>query len=223
MHQIIYHDYVERTEVLGPGKRFVLWLSGCCFECDGCIAQNYHSGSNGKAIDAEKMCQIILDTQGIEGITISGGEPFLQSKALAELLCNIKKNSNISVIIYTGFLLRELKHRTGQVKQFISFDAWDDIEKVLSYTDLLIDGRYIKELDDGRKCVGSSNQIIHNLSDFYNESQIRTYYSTYKRKIEIVVRDGYYLMVGVPDKDQSDAWLKLKEAISHEYLHSGHT
>ena len=43
--KIKYSEKIENTQLLGPGNRAVLWVYGCCFDCDGCIAYNFKNGT----------------------------------------------------------------------------------------------------------------------------------------------------------------------------------
>ena len=142
----------ESTDLLGPYNRFVIWTHGCCFNCEGCLATNTKTGSYHET-DVLELADIIAKSS-CEGITVSGGEPFLQVAALLELMRTIKARRNIGVIVYSGFTIDEIK-----------FDK--EKRDLLNEIDVLIDGKYIKELDDGRAYVGSSNQVIHYLTSRY--------------------------------------------------------
>ena len=185
----------ENTELLGPFKRFVIWVHGCCFDCEGCMALNTRYG------DYEEISEINLAEKIIksdtEGITISGGEPFLQAEALANLIHEVKKNRDIGVILYSGFTLEELKVRS-------------EFEDLLSCSDILIDGKYIKELDNGRAYIGSSNQRLHFITERY-KGIAPEYYSSYKRKAEIKIKQGKIFLIGVPSRETLEIWQKLKE------------
>ena len=91
-------------------------------------------------------------------------------------------------------------------------EAIDPVSTNRTYTetDILIDGRYIKELDDGRAYIGSSNQRLHYLSDRYKNIG-ESYYSSYKRRAEIKINPNEVVLVGVPSKNVLDVWQKLKE------------
>lgn len=91
-----------------------------------------------------------------EGITISGGEPFLQAEELATMIDGIKAKRDYGVIIYTGFLKEELDKKNE-----------NGVQRLLLHADILIDGHYIKELDDGKPYRGSSNQNIYLMTDRY--------------------------------------------------------
>jgi anaerobic ribonucleoside-triphosphate reductase activating protein len=74
------------TTKLGPGNRFALWVNGCKKSCDGCIVPRSTYTNNFVSVD--DLAKLILSQDNIEGITISGGEPFLQSEAIFHLIEN---------------------------------------------------------------------------------------------------------------------------------------
>lgn len=191
--------FIERTAVLGPYLRSALWVHGCCFSCEGCLAKDMNAGLY-KEYNPTEISDIFLKISDTEGITISGGEPFLQSKELASMLDKIRSKRDYGVIIYTGFLREELEKNSNA-----------DVQRLLRHTDILIDGRYIMELDDGKPYRGSSNQKIHLLTDRYRSVYEDYYNGTNKRNIEIDVEKCNVYMVGVPSKSGLDIWNKFKK------------
>ena len=183
------------TELLGPYRRFVIWVHGCCFDCEGCLAENTKNGSYTET-DIHTLAEYILSCD-VEGITISGGEPFLQAEPLTALITEIKKVKNIGVIIYSGFTLTELYDNPV-------------CEKLLSMTDILIDGRYVKSLDDGRAYIGSANQQLYYLSERYKTIG-QAYYTAAKRRAEIKFTRDRAILIGVPSAGVLDIWKKVKE------------
>ena len=182
------------TELLGPFERFVIWTYGCCFNCDGCLADNTKEGAH-ECIEIHELSQKIVGS-ACEGITVSGGEPMLQALELLELIGEVKRQRDIGVILYSGFTLEEIKE-----------DA--DMSALLSKLDILIDGRYVKELDDGRAYVGSSNQVIHYLTPRYAGIG-EAYYSSGSRRAEIKLLTTQAVLIGVPSKNVLDVWRDLK-------------
>ena len=87
-----------------------------------------------------------------DGLTVSGGEPFLQAAGLRRLLEKVRRyRPDMSVLIFTGFLLENLRS--------------EDAEAVVRLADVIIDGPYVESLNDGKGLRGSSNQRMHFLSD----------------------------------------------------------
>ncbi len=70
----------------GPGPRSVLWVQGCSLGCRGCFNQATHDPSAGESMAVEEAAKRLTRHAGIEGVTISGGEPFQQALPLALLL-----------------------------------------------------------------------------------------------------------------------------------------
>lgn len=185
----------ESTDLLGPYSRFVIWVHGCCFDCEGCLAENTRAGTY-EEIETDVLAKQIIESS-CEGITISGGEPFLQSVALLGMIQKIKEQRDIGVVVYSGFTLDELKQD-------------EEMSLLLPEVDILIDGRYIKELDDNRAYVGSSNQIIHYLSPRYTNIG-KEYYSASKRRVEIKLTGTQAILIGVPSHNVLKTWQDIKE------------
>ena len=186
--------FEESTQLLGPYDRFVLWVHGCCFDCPGCLADNAKFGAYDE-MDIESISKKIL-LSGCEGITVSGGEPFMQSAALSELIRITRLRKNIGVIVYSGYTLDEIKN----TPEFLP---------LLSEIDILIDGRYKKELDDGRAYVGSRNQQIHYLTPRYIEAG-QAYYSQIGRRAEIKFTPNQVVLVGVPSNEVLNVWKSIR-------------
>ena len=152
---IYYHMKEPAVTVLGPGTRYVLWVQGCHKSCPGCIAPNSRNMQEGKTIKPSALAWEIALSHA-DGLTISGGEPFLQSEALADMLDILQPIRNMGVIVFTGYTYEELL-------------TMPSAQKLLSRIDLLIDGEYIQELNDHRGLRGSRNQRYICLTDRYKE------------------------------------------------------
>ena len=100
---------------------------------------------------------MISATQDIEGITISGGEPFEQAAAVADLT-EIVRGTGLTVMCYSGFTLAELKQKKSE-----------DVQRLLENIDVLVDGRFIEAKAEPLRWRGSSNQKIHWLSGAYED------------------------------------------------------
>jgi len=140
----IYH-IESKNYVNGNGCRYVLWLQGCDLACSGCWNQKTWSFKDNilKSID-ELYNEIKNLENNIDGVTFSGGEPFLQAKELSLLAKLIKLNTTLDLQIFTGFEMDEIIN--------------DDQKRLLEYTDILISGRYntLKE---------NNNQKVYHLND----------------------------------------------------------
>ncbi len=192
--KIRLHNMILHTKVLGPGIRCAIWLQGCQKRCKGCMSPSSRALDGGKLVDIKSVEDAIIQAGDIEGITVSGGEPFLQVDALHSLLKFVKNETNLSVIVYSGYTLSELKAEKSPL-----------IHELLSkYIDVLIDGEYVDELNKGKSLVGSENQTVHFLSDRY--INCRELYDSNTRDVEIFATGNEFLFVGIPDKETYQKW-----------------
>jgi len=199
---IRYAERIDNCTVLGPGGvRAVLWVHGCCFDCKGCIADSYKTGPYHEVTPNEMADWYCTKGNKTEGMTISGGEPFLQAGELAQMVRLIQEKRDCGVIVYTGFLYEDLLARA---------QTDENIGQFLEVIDLLIDGPYVEELDQNRMAVGSENQRILQLTDRYQD-EAEEYYGKGGRRVEIRIFDGKGMLVGVPAHDQKKLWKKLNE------------
>lgn len=154
MVQLKVAGFAKNSIVDGPGIRYVIFTQGCYHKCEGCQNPQTHNHNEGKLIDINEILDEILGSTMIEGVTFSGGEPFLQADALAELAVQIKRaDKNLSIICYTGYTYEELTKiiESGVLSYF----------KLLSNVDYLIDGRFEQD-KASLNCNwrGSTNQRI---------------------------------------------------------------
>ena len=140
---------VEESIVDGPGIRFVIFTQGCPHGCMGCHNPQTHDFNGGKNESIDNIVSMIDADPLLKGVTLSGGEPFMQAKKLVKLLNKIN-NKELNVITYTGFTYEELIEKADEANGFL---------ELLKASDILIDGKF--ELDkkqEGLKFRGSSNQ-----------------------------------------------------------------
>ena len=185
--QINVYKYLNKTNAEGPNQRFCLWVQGCSRHCDGCSAKSTWSHRKNRIMSVDELFFLIKEQKGIEGVTFLGGEPFEQAKPLAELARKVQ-NLGLSVLTFTGNTFEELKKSENE-----------DIQALLKYTDLLIDGGFEKEnFDLSRPWVGSKNQRYIFLTDRYSAEEIKNY----KNKIEVrIEKNGFVFMNGMGDFD----------------------
>lgn len=199
MTPLRYGARIGGTSVLGPGRRAVIWVHGCCFSCEGCVAPGFREGA-WEETSPEEMARWYL-RQGAEGLTISGGEPMLQAEALADTVERIRRETDCGVIVYTGFVYEALLEKAREAAE---------IRRFLDQIDLLIDGPYVAALDDNRPYRGSANQRLLPLTERYR-SDLDHYYAATGRSMEIHLTERGTLMVGVPGRDQAAIWNHIKQ------------
>ncbi len=105
----VYHGSV----VEGPGRRSVAQLSGCPILCRGCSVPQTHRLDAGTLLSIGEVVRLVLDTAGEprDGVTVLGGEPFMQPDGLAALLRELKSH-NQNITLYSGYTIEELRART---------------------------------------------------------------------------------------------------------------
>ena len=152
---------LNKTTAEGPGKRFCLWVQGCSRHCRGCHAKSTWSHNINKLMDVDEVFNLIKSQTDIEGVTFLGGEPFEQAQALS-LLAQKVKETGLSVMTFSGNSYDDLKN---------SKDIF--VQKLLKYTDLLVDGEFREDCFDlSRPWIGSKNQRYIFLSGRYSLQEI---------------------------------------------------
>lgn len=185
-------------EVLGPGKRIGIWFCGCPHKCEGCsnpelweFQERYKTSLN----TIKELINKICVDNSVDGFTITGGDPFYQENELVELLGYLK-TINEDILVYTGYK-----------KEEISPQSLNDIA-------VLIDGKYIEELNFGHVLIGSDNQKVHILKSAY-QKKYNDYISTTKNKIQNFTSTDGIISVGIHKPNFNN---DFKEAIVNKGL-----
>ena len=126
--------------VNGDGARYVVFVQGCKHHCDGCQNPETWSFNGGVKVEVKSIAEDFKTRKLLDGITLSGGDPIFQQDACIELL---KLLPGVNVWIYTGF----------------EYDEIGDTE-LAKMADVLVTGKFIKELACEGKMYGSTNQKI---------------------------------------------------------------
>lgn len=145
-------DITFDSIVDGPGLRMVIWTQGCTHGCVGCHNAQTHNLYGGYEIDIDIIINYIKRLKLQRGITLSGGEPFLQQEPLQQIARQAKKY-NLDVWAYTGYTFEDLidKDNPSYLKNL----------KLLNEIDVLVDGKFIESKKDiSLRFRGSSNQRI---------------------------------------------------------------
>lgn len=142
--------FLDNTMVNGQGLRSALFLSGCNHNCEGCHNKAMQDFNYGDYVEIEQILERInFNVPLINGVTFSGGEPFEQAKELSILAEKIK-NCNLNIWCYTGYTLEQILESEDKDKL-----------RLLEHIDVLVDGKFEKELMKGAlKYTGSRNQRI---------------------------------------------------------------
>ena len=136
----------------GPGLRAVIWTQGCNHNSKGGHNPQTHDTCGGHIVDSLKIISEINKLRLHRGITLSGGEPFMQSEALLDVAKECK-NLNLDVWAYTGYTFEDLTDKKNP-------NYFNNIN-LLRNIDVLVDGRFIETKKDiTLRFRGSSNQRI---------------------------------------------------------------
>lgn len=126
----------------GEGIRYVIFLQGCAHKCEGCHNPETWDFKGGYTMDIDYLASDILKRRKhLDGITLSGGDPFYQQETCVKLLKLLPDDMN--VWIYTGFLYEDICNT-----------------ELAKMADVIVDGPYIEELKCDGEMRGSSNQRI---------------------------------------------------------------
>lgn len=144
---------VARDSIVdGPGLRAVVWAQGCFRRCPGCHNPGTHDPSGGFVTNTERVIERIRSFRLQRGVTLSGGEPFLQPRPLAEV-ARAARLLGLDVWCFSGYTFERLADRGDP-------DGADRLA-LLELVDVLVDGPYIREKRAlSLRFRGSSNQRI---------------------------------------------------------------
>ena len=139
---------VQDSIVDGPGFRMTVFAQGCPHHCSGCHNPQTHDFAGGREEDAAEILRQMRDNPLLDGVTLSGGEPFCQAEACTEIAKGAH-SAGLNVWCYTGYSFEEL------------ISGKEEWKSLLEEIDVLVDGRFILERRTLEcKWRGSSNQRL---------------------------------------------------------------
>ncbi len=184
---------VACTEAEGPGKRFAIWFQGCPLRCPGCCNPEFLPFKGGETWEIDALLMAIEDARsnGIEGITLLGGEPLAHAEGASALASQVQQRG-LSVMVFSGYTIEQIQAMP------------EPASELLRNTDILVDGPYVRELPDTqRRWIGSTNQRIHFLTNRYRSDD-----PCWKQKNTLEIRlDATGLSVnGFPAMGAKELW-----------------
>lgn len=186
---------IKGVKTLGPGNRLVVWVNGCRRNCVGCVSKRLQK----KAPQNERDITRFFDQfefDDVDGVTISGGEPFDQTEELNQLVKYIVGKQMYDILIYTGYTLEELLAKKDE-----------RIIYVLEHISVLIDGPYIQELNNNTGNLrGSTNQRIIVLNPSYRHKYDE--YDSIERTMQEFHFGNVVVAVGIPTQEYIKSFLE---------------
>lgn len=183
---------------LGFGRRVGVWTQGCTLGCVGCVSQDTWA-ADGAEHSVDALADEVLRhvrTDELDGMTVSGGEPFEQIDGLIALLAQVRRATSgraFDILVYSGHTLAELRRSAGA-------------DQVLALVDVLVDGRYRSTRPTNLPFRGSDNQQLHRFTELadirYASADDPT---TPRPSLQVVVEDTSVTWVGIPQPGQLEA------------------
>ena len=178
--------------VNGPGRRFTVWVQGCGRRCRGCFNPGLQPREHRRRLMPEDLVEEARASADIEGVTLSGGEPFDQAGDLAVFLDALRSGAGpdeMTVIAFTGYLLEELRGGSEARRQ------------LLGLVDLLVDGPFREEEYCELPLRGSRNQRLIPLTQA-GQSLLGRVTSDGRHGFEVTITpEGDVLVAGFPPRE----------------------
>lgn len=183
---------------LGPGRRLGIWLQGCSIRCRGCVSLDTWGSDPRKGISVAALldwCQS-QNVDEIDGVTISGGEPFDQPEALRLLLQGLTdwrhhSATDFDVLCYSGFCFSHLEQH---------------FEDILQLLDVVVAEPFMVDQPTDKYLCGSANQVLIPLSE---RGRLRYSKSVTEvgaaRQMDYVVADDGVWFAGIPRGGDMDS------------------
>ncbi|MDJ0911581.1 MAG: 4Fe-4S single cluster domain-containing protein [Woeseiaceae bacterium] len=174
---------------LGFGRRAGIWFQGCSIGCPGCGSKHTWGVEGGEEVTvAQVLSWLSSSSTSLAGVTISGGEPFEQPRALLKLLQQIrvrfKERDDFDVLIYSGYPFRQLMSRHSAM---------------LNQVDALVSGPYLRNRDSAW-LRGSVNQEIHTFSRLGEARYGSSASLGQSNSLQVIVDGAAVRIVGIPER-----------------------
>lgn len=185
--------------VLGPGVRAGIWVQGCTIGCSGCVARDTWPADDGAQVDVGAVLDWLDGIEGpVQGVTVSGGEPFQQPVAVAELLDGIGtwrrgRTEEVDILVYSGYPWSRLTRIPR-------------LAALLDRCDAVIAGPYVERRNNAVPLRGSDNQRVVPLTPLgerrYGEPAAQA--SGADQRMQVSVTSGRIYCIGIPRSGDMD-------------------
>jgi len=186
---------------LGPGRRLGIWFQGCSLRCEGCISVDTWATAKTLIPIDQLMMALSSYIPLVDGITISGGEPFDQFDALLAIVAQLREKTKVDILVYTGYSIEDINDQLQQIKPYI---------------DVLISDPFQRQSSQTLRLRGSDNQRLHCFTSQAKEKF--AYYQqavTTEDKVLDVMFDaeGVIWFAGIPRRDD---FIKLETLLKRQ-------
>lgn len=173
--------FLPHSRANGPGLRSVLWVQGCALRCDGCFNPDFQPFVGGYEATVDEVVALLLVQTDTEGVSFSGGEPFAQAVALAEVAEAVRAAGK-GVMIFTGYEAAILRASRNP-----------GVQRLLAAADLIAAGPYRRDLPQRHPLLASSNQELLYLTERYRNVELGPRRSEFRIGV-----DGKVSVTGFP-------------------------
>lgn len=184
------------VSVLGYGRRAGIWLQGCSIGCKSCCSLDTWEFATDRSIDVGSLVEWCRETSGgeLDGVTISGGEPFDQPEGLLALLRELDAwrsglERSVDVLLYSGRSARAVRR---------------DFKEHLRHVDAVVAGPFKKNAAQNKAWCGSDNQEIVLCSDLGERRYGPDLLHGWKTGIQVTADSEDIWMIGIPRPDDLD-------------------
>ena len=179
---------------LGPGRRIGIWVQGCSIGCAGCIARDTWHREDRHEVRIDAVLAWCRSQAGIDGVTVSGGEPFEQPAALRGLIDGLRawereRPEPLDLMVYSGLPQRRLVREHSDILRRI---------------DLLVPEPYARTAGPGGRWRGSANQPLVVLTTLGHARLATAEKETAAPRLQLASDSGGAWMVGIPREGDLD-------------------
>jgi anaerobic ribonucleoside-triphosphate reductase activating protein len=192
---------VSGVTTLGHGRRVVVWTQGCTLACSGCMSRDTWPGETADTAvqRVDELADLILrlvESDTLDGLTVSGGEPFQQAAAVAELVERVRvgtRPDRFDLLVYSGYTLEHLRGRGDDHRQ-----------RVLASVDVLVDGRFREGEPTDASHRGSANQRLHRFTELARLRYSDADEPRSRPSLQVVATGDALTWIGIPRRGELD-------------------